>query len=302
MIWNFWQFTVVQGIILRFLRHLLLILSQPQTSIFTGRLINKVRSDLDFYLPFRQYGPSLVNARHVIYTNVEHFTQNDGIAFFNVLAFHGVFFGSPFARSAHYRWFDSLNAWKIFRAIHMNEAAKFGGDDKYYINKSCYGRPQKDRELELLSTYWDQRLEWNEKFNGAVKPSIDEVFKWLKNKKNGVKMFPNIGGLTVLLICGDLVEAGILSIPSVEEWAGIVYRLGKGAKDGMEVFGLTQKTSSQQEVQEAFVSLHQVLQSQLGMEEKAMMGYDIIMLEHTLCKIKRLVGRAVSKDVILSEI
>jgi hypothetical protein len=291
------------------LRHLLPILSSSFVHPTTGNVIPKVLTDFDFFLPFRRHAPSLANAQRVIYSKLDYFTRNDGIAFFNVLAFRGVFFGSHFARSAHYRWFDSMDDWETFRIMEKDEANKHGGDDTYYINKTCYGQSQKGHELKLLSSYWKLRLEWNGIFNNPSKLSVEKVYFWLmksvaskEDPSKKVKLFHNIGSLTALLICGDLVEAGILLMPSIQEWAGLIHRLGKGAKAGMEMFGLTRKDGSKEEVRDAFASLDLALQSELRTDEKETMGYNVIMLEHALCKIKRLTTRGISKDTILSEI
>lgn len=291
------------------MRHLLPILSPSFVRPTTGKIIRKVLTDFDFFLPFRRHAPSLANAQHVIYSKLDYFAQDDGIAFFNVLAFRGVFFGSHFAQSARYCWFESMENWETFRIMEKDEANKHGGDDTYYINKTCYGQSQKGRDLKLLSSYWKLRLEWNSIFHKPAKPSVEVVYLWLMKSvaskddpAKKVKLFPNIGSLTALLICGDLVEAGILLMPSIQEWAGLIHRLGKGAKAGMEMFGLTQKDSSKEEVCNAFASLDLALQRELGTEEKERMGYNIIMLEHALCKIKRLTARSISKDTILSEI
>ena len=75
----------------------------------TENVITKVCSNLDSYLPFRQHAPSLANARRVIYADVNQLASDDGVGFFNVLAFRGVFFGSPFATSDHCQWFNSLD-------------------------------------------------------------------------------------------------------------------------------------------------------------------------------------------------
>ena len=52
------------------------------------------------------------------------------------------------------------------------------------------------------------------------------------------KLFINVGSITALLICRDTVEAGILLMPSIQEWAGLIHKLEKGAKAGMKMFGL----------------------------------------------------------------
>ena len=69
----------------------------------------------------------------------------------------------------------------------------------------------------------------------------------------------------------------------------------------MEMYGLTQMKCTVADFHASFASLDQVLQCELQTDEKEMMGYNIIMLEHTLCKIKRLTIR-LSKQVILSAI
>ena len=264
----------------------------------TGKIIKKVLTNLDFYLPFRQHAPSLDNARREIYAKVDRFPGEDGAGFFNVLAFRGVFFGSPFAQSDRYRWFSTFEDWKRFQAEGTEVAerdGKNGEEEKYYVSRSCYGQAQIDRSTKLLSVYWDQRNLWSAKFNSTT-PSITEVHKWLKST------FRNIGKLSALLICGDLIEAGILPMPTSNEWGGLIFTLNMGAKGAMEVLNLTRKQASREEVTEAFTSLDSALQQELEEEEKATMNYNVIMLEHTLCKIKRLTGRGIELKDILKEI
>jgi hypothetical protein len=261
--------------------------------------MKKVFSELDTFLPFRQHAPSLANARREIYADVNQFPVEDGVGFFNVLAFRGVFFGSPFAQSDRYQKFNTFADWEKFCAEGSKVAKKYGKDGKeesYYVKKNCYGQSQTDRSTKLLSEYWDERLQWSAKFNKPTKPSITEVHKWLTSS------FHNIGGLSALLICGDLIEAGILPMPMAQEWGKLIYTLKMGAKSAMEMLGLINKQASKVDVTEAFTSLDLALQQELKEEEKNEMKYNVIMLEHSLCKIKRLVTRGISMDDILQEI
>jgi len=78
--------------VLQFLRHLLPVVD-PQTELpAAGMIINKVTSRLDFFFPFRQHAPSLQNARREIYADISRLASDDGVGFFNILAFRGVFF------------------------------------------------------------------------------------------------------------------------------------------------------------------------------------------------------------------
>jgi hypothetical protein len=293
----------------RFLRHLLPLLSPSFVPSKSQKVITKIISDLDTYSPFRQHGPSLANAREKIYADIDQLASVDGVGFFNILAFRGVFFGSPFAKSKHYRWFHSLEDWEHFQDAIKNdtEVKKYKGE-VYYVKKNCYGQTQIGRKLSLLSSYWDQRLEWNNTFNKPEKPTIMEVFQWLVSRvidirttKSSTK-FRNIGHLTALLICGDIVEAGVLSMPSAHEWAEVIAKVGKGGKAGMEACGLVEERCDLGEFCAAFVSLDQALQIELGADEKEAMGYNVIMLEHALCKISRITNRGISKEILYSEI
>jgi len=265
--------------------------------------MNKVNDNHDFFLPFRQHAPSLANARRNIYSDTDRLAHNNGIGFFNVLAFRGVFFGSPFARSDRFRWFESLDDWMEFHVTGKEEAKRVGPTEtEYYANPSCYGRSQKERSVDLLPAYWNQRKRWNDKFNKPTKPSIAEVYQWLaSSKEGGHTMFRNIGNLTALLICGDLSEAGILPMPTSKEMGKLISKVKKGAQAGMQEYELVRKGASEEEVCQAFIALDAFLQQELGMEEKKVMGYNVILLEHTLCKMNRLATR-LSKDEVLSEI
>jgi len=277
------------------LRHLLPILSPSFAPPITGEIIKKVLSDLDFYLPFRQHAPSLANARVEIYGDVTQFPGEDGVEFFNILAFRGVFFGSPFAQSDRYKKFNTLADWKKFQAEGLEIArteGKDGEEERYYVKRNCYGQTQTDRSTELLSVYWDQRLLWSTTFNKPTKPTITEVHKWLKST------IRNIGSLSALLICGDLIEAGILSMPAAEEWGGLIHTLKMGSKESMERLGLIRKGASKLEVSKAFTSLDLALHQELKKEEKEAMNYNVIMLEHALCKIKRLSSRRPILDIL----
>jgi hypothetical protein len=271
----------------------------------SGKIITKVFSDLDFFLPFRQHAPSLANARRQIYGDINKFPGENSARFFNVLAFRGVFFGSPFAQSNRYRWFNTFSDWEKFRREGIEIAKNHdddGNEEKYYVKRNCYGQSQTERSTHLLSKYWNQRLLWSLEFNSS-KPSITEVHKWLTKRVNvdgeNITLFRNIGDLTALLICGDLIEADILQMPTAKEWGGLIHSLRMGAKSAMCMLGLTEEKASRSEVSEAFTSLDLVLQQELDEEEKAVMNYNVVMLEHTLCKIKRLRSRGIALEEIV---
>jgi hypothetical protein len=285
------------------LRHLLPIISSSHSSSTSGLVIKKIKSELDFFLPFRQHAPSLANARREIYSDVDRLASPTGVGLFNILAFRGVFFGSPFAKSDHFRWFNHYEDWERFMIDEKEEATKDGRiEEDYYVKLNCYGRSQKDRSTKLMERYWKQRSLWNDVFNQSTKPIVKQVYSWLTATDKGASRFFNIGSLSALLICGDLIEAGLVQTPSSREYSELIFKVGKGAKEGMMMIGLVKDNPNLEELCEAFESLDLALQHELTEEEKKAMGYNVVMLEHTLCKIKRLKSRGISYQFLQSEI
>jgi hypothetical protein len=94
-----------------------------------------------------------------------------------------------------------------------------------------------------------------------------------------------------MLICGDLVEAGVLAMPSIQEWTGIIHKVDKGAAEELIRLNLLSKSHTEQELFEAFSGLNSFLLDNLSEADQAIMGYNIIMLEHALCKFTRVTSR-----------
>ena len=70
--------------------------------------MKKVQSDLDYYLPFRQYAPSLANARQEIYADVNRLASPTGVGLFNILAFRGVFFRITLCKIGSFQMVQSI--------------------------------------------------------------------------------------------------------------------------------------------------------------------------------------------------
>ena len=286
------------------MRHLLSIISPSHSSSSTsGYVRKKVQSNLDRFLPFRQHAPLLANARREIYADLNRLANPSGTGFFNVLAFRGVFFGSPFAQSNHFKWFDRYEDWEHFTINEKEEATKDGRiEEEYYVKQNCYGQNQQERSTKLLQGYWNQRNSWTMLFNKSTKPTAKQVYSWLiLTDDDGKLQFRNIGSLSAILICGDLIEAGLVPMPSPKDFGELIFKVGKGAKAGLMATGLIDENATNEELYKAFITLDLALQQELSENEKNAMGYNVVMLEHTLCKIQRLM-KGISLQFFQSEI
>ena len=100
----------------------------------------------------------------------------------------------------------------------------------------------------------------------------------------------------------DLIEANVLPMPTARKGGDLIADVDKGGQAGMAMYELVPNGSSKEEISYAFVSLDLALQQELRVDEKEMMGYNVVMLEHSLCKIKRLTTWGLSKQEVLYEL
>ena len=111
---------------------------------------------------------------------------------------------------------------------------------------------------------------------------------------------PKMGALAIYLLCADLSYTCAVAKPSVDCLGNMVAGLKSGAVNGLQTLGLVPAELSGHEikphVQTQFVQLFQQLSGMLSQEEKDMMGFDGVVLEHTLCKVGRFLGEGAYGD------
>ena len=288
--------------------------------------MSRVAAKLDYFLPFRQCAPTMKRAMEVLYSNHDRLLTSQGFA--NVLAFRGIFYGSDFAAD-DYRYFNSREEWNDFynekesflgteekedavkrrekkkqkkAALKRPKSAKQleqednrlkGATEDYFRDMGIYGTSNVRRSTSLFNQYWERStsefwentktVPWEEMIQSN--PSPRELYDWLT--ANG--RFPNIGGLTALLIVGDLIEAGVIQVSSPDEWGSLVVDVDKGAKKGLRNLKLIDANAPPQTVVQEFKALNDFLLERLTSEQREAMHYNVVMLEHGLCKHPRFV-------------
>ena len=124
---------------------------------------------------------------------------------------------------------------------------------------------------------WEEMIQSN--------PSPQELYDWL----TGTGCFPNIGRLTAPLIVGDLIEAGVIQISSLDKWGSLVVDVDKGAKKGLRDLKLIDANTPLHTVVQEFKALNNFILERLTLEQREAMHYNVVMLEHELCKHPRFV-------------
>lgn len=241
-------------------------------------MLERIATKLDFFLPFRSLAPMIVKARETILSDRARLHTREGL--FNLLAFRGVFYGSPFARD-DLRWFKSFDDWLAFEAKNKSKGKA------YFVCANAYGSAQSNRNTSNLKQYWEKSLEWYD--HQRDNPDLDP----LKLHTFFRTTFHNVGDLTAMLMVGDLAEAKFIAEPKVQTMGMLVAQAKKGAKKTLVYLRLVDVTnsSSDEDVVQAFVELDEYCKQALGPGKVDNMKYGPVMLEHALCKHGRLIPR-----------
>lgn len=98
--------------------------------------------------------------------------------------------------------------------------------------------------------------------------------------------FFGVGGLSALLVCGDMECAGFITT-EVSEVGKIVEMVNKGAANALKENDLVHGDNAGA-VESAFINLYNFLSTNLTSEEKVLMRWNTWMCEFLLCKSGRI--------------
>jgi hypothetical protein len=293
-----------------------------------GSKMSRVAAELDYYLPFRQCAPTMKRAMDVLYSDCNRLHTSQGfanvLAFRGI--FYGSdfaqddfqYFNSREEWDAFYHEKEAIlgskekegaaerrekkkqkdaaegkKKTKSAKQVEEEENRRKGATEDYFRDMGIYGTSNVRRSTSLFDKYWERStsefwrnsktVPWEEMIQSD--PSPRELYDWLTVDGR----FPNIGGLTALLIVGDFIEAGVLQVPSPEEWGRLVFDVNKGAKKGLTDLKLIGSNAPLHAVVQEFKTLNDFLLERLTLEQREVMRYNVVMLEHGLCKHPRFV-------------
>ncbi|TDL13761.1 hypothetical protein BD410DRAFT_846641 [Rickenella mellea] len=275
--------------VVAFMRDLYPILYKDPNSY--SDLCNHVVMDIDKYSPFRELAPS----RAMILTSpcYAHPAIYTRLGFFNALVFRAITYGADFLRKDKAKYF--LSAIDFQSQVDLNRLK--GGDrshNKYFCRANAYGNAT-NRSLANVPLLWDKSDLWE----NFIRPyhtahelvPFHAMQQWILKAK-----FKGVGDLTAFLLAGDLMYANVVSAPSPDSIGSTIIRFGKGpfsALKRLQVIGskLTPGAEFADEDSpqvQAFVQLyHAVGELLLEREMELIGGFDVIIFEHTLCKMSR---------------
>ncbi|KAJ7133866.1 hypothetical protein C8R43DRAFT_894905 [Mycena crocata] len=254
----------------------------------------------DYLLPFRELGPS---RQHIVCPDgpftPERIRTNAGML--SALIFRGVTFGTEFMFN-YPTFFTSIEDFHRVKDIASAQYLEKHGEaapERYFCFADTYG-PHNSKKLVNLADDYAAALEidsWEAMLNGRDRIPFLECFNWLSGfRGKKIRRFPVLGPLASYLLTADLFYAGVVEEPTVEVMGEVIATLNKGAAQGLQLLNLipprvtlkkTWRKTSTTNATQGFRQLYQKVLARLPPDILEWGGFDVIVLEHSLCKFSR---------------
>lgn len=254
------------------------------------KLKNRMGSNLDKLLPFREHAPS----RHRIRGSEGPFTAayaRTTPGAYSAAVWRGVTFGTSF----------SMNNRMVFTSYDdFKSACKDAGaqEKSYFCDKGAYGPSNPMRKIELAELYWKTLAtgKWTDFVDDRIVPFM-ECYQFFMAGQTPPD-FPQLGILASYLLTADFsyCHPKVVESPTLQEMASLIRSLNKGAISALEnlgfitpreVRGKKPGKANLEETELALRRVYDLLKKIIPGECQEIVNLDLIMTEHTLCKFSR---------------
>lgn len=202
----------------------------------------------------------------------------------SIFIHRGITFSCPFSHEQA-TYYASFAAWQQqLTACQANTASL---DPEYICSKTAYGTPIAGRSASWAERYFQAESHYRHYFREEKSYKAAQAEFLATNSTTKSKYLPQIGSLIATLLASDFVYAGKVTMPTAAEMGTLVHHLKMGANSGLQILTLIPQNATQEQVQEAFVKAYDHLNAAIPPDVKEAMKFDVIMLEHALCKLKR---------------
>ncbi|KAJ7479009.1 hypothetical protein FB451DRAFT_1172132 [Mycena latifolia] len=199
-----------------------------------------------------------------------------------------------------------LEEWKeVVETAKEQHNADWGTDPPkpFFCNNAAFGPSNFRRTIELVPIYFANlaRFGWAEKFRDREQVPFLECWNWLRGSIDQGQRFPVLGPLASYLLTADLSYTGAVGKPTLEDIAEVVWDMNKGAASALEILQLisprartpagAKQRADKGEVKAVLAALFKRLQQCLPKAMQDDVGFDVIVLEHALCKFSRALAK-----------
>jgi len=236
----------------------------------------KINTCLDYYLPFRQLGPS----KQIVLEDPEgpfsptKMRSREG--FFDALIFRLITLASPLLLTEQQVCFGSPE--EFYKATRDKQQSQF-------CKSNATGQYARTKNIPYVETYWEHAAGWSA-YSGQAGLTLNHLLTWFTGGEGLTKRFYGMGNLVGWLLASDYANAGLVEVPDAQTVGMIIFSLDAGARRGLKLLELD--VSTQDACGESMELAMAMVQENLSPVELEQMKMDTITLEHALCKYSRL--------------
>ncbi|KAK7027642.1 hypothetical protein R3P38DRAFT_2939430 [Favolaschia claudopus] len=269
-------------------------------------------SDIDRFSPFRELAPSRCRATSAHGPYTADFAATDS-GFLSAMIFRAITFNTDFCRLARMRYRDGAD----FTVAMEEEAAKHrqahGVDPPpaFFCDPCAYGPINDGRTVDLAQQYaaaisggdgLAAQLQLSRDRGEAQLPFVT-FWKWLKGRTKSGPRFPELGQLGSYLLAADYTYTSpqLVASPTIDDLGAIICGMNKGAVSGLEHLGLIPRRSRNLRNRPRHSTLSactaalkivlNALNAHWSEQVRRDVGLDLVMIEHSLCKLSRAIGK-----------
>lgn len=260
-----------------------------------NQLQGRIAGNTDLLQPLREraISRSRINGRQGEHLTRTQVSTVPGL--FSLFVFRNILFNTRYLQSEKINKKDRRvifrNAKDFIEHTHaIAKAYKLKDRERFFCNQQALSQQCiKGRKTTTATQFWKLAKEIKLK-NSTERPASFEDTRTTLEKAAEAEGIAGFGKLSRFLTLADMCVTGLVEKPSVEEMGQCIHRLGAGGISGLKLLGYLDKGQkhTQQEVVNAFREYYEGVSDELSAQEKKTMGWDTIVGEHTLCKVKRL--------------
>lgn len=243
--------------------------------------------DQDCHLPFRE----LAAGRHRIMSargpgHVDNIDRPGALA--SIFVHRGITFSCAVSHEEK-TFFTSLEDFEALVARCRSSPDPRVSNPVYICNQAAYGYRLVKRSEALAPSYFKAEAHYRSVFADEEKEDFMTAYRALHRgvDDNKKRLLPIMGELICFLLAGDLYYSGQVAAPSAEDIGTCAAQMQKGAVNGLRLLHIVANGSDKDGDKAAFILAHSHLQKFLSEEVKSAIQFDPIMVEHSLCKVKR---------------
>jgi hypothetical protein len=237
----------------------------------------KINTSLDYFLPFRQLGPS----KQTVLKDPEgpfspaKLQSQEGL--FDALIFRLITFASPLLLTERRVCFGSPEEFR--KATKDKEWSGF-----CYSNATA-GQHSGFENIPYTEAYWKHATGWPT-YSKQPDLTFANLLNWFTGKEGPNERFYGMGNLVGWLIASDYANAGLVEVPSAQTVGRIMFRIDAEGRKGLELLGLD--ASTQDACGKSVELAMAMVEKSLLPTELEQMKMDMITLEYALCQYSQL--------------